>query len=211
MSVNIMPSPRVSLREWKHEQPSTVDKVSVGDLRLIANAGFDAWGRRKPQPVNISVVLSLKKPISSAATNDKIDSSTVHYGDLSKRIVSVVENVSERWTSPDALARDLVFQLVPTTFVARSFYAVEVALDFQKASLLGDGINLTTSYAPESQVFSEVLQIRNLRVPSIIGVNAHERHMKQMVVVSVWFDRIMPNLVIESFKAEQITTKVSLS
>jgi dihydroneopterin aldolase len=58
-----------------------------------------------------------------------------------------------------------------------------------KATLLSEGVSLTTSNEPwRSDSYCSVLEIHNIRIPTLIGVNANERLAKQMLVISVEID-----------------------
>jgi hypothetical protein len=62
-----------------------------------------------------------------------------------------------------------------------------------KASLLGSGVSLCGSelFGPlgQSQACSMKLKLHDLRVPTLIGLNANERLAKQMVVANVEIDK----------------------
>jgi len=89
---------------------------------------------------------------------------------------------------------------------ARKIRFFSLSAYLPKASLLGEGAGLTTAqlfrpegYASPGPVAPEIwtsmsLQLRNLRVPTLIGVNSNERVTKQVVVVSVVIDRFDLNL-----------------
>jgi len=74
--------------------------------------------------------------------------------------------------------------------------SLSVSLLLPKASLLGDGVGLTatTVFEPTTSgtsvsMFGLALQIRNLRMPVLIGVNSNERKSKQLVVATVEIDK----------------------
>ncbi|PBP22643.1 hypothetical protein BUE80_DR006561 [Diplocarpon rosae] len=69
----------------------------------------------------------------------------------------------------------------------------ELEVTLPKASLLGSGISLKGSFGYEGgdgpNAYSMVLQLRELRIPTLVGVNACERLAKQMVYVDVEMQR----------------------
>lgn len=195
----------ISLREYERLKPFGSDKVSVKNLQTIANEGYDAWGRQKSQPVHISTTLHLKQPFSSAASQDSVDASTVHYGHLAKFILSIFGEEFKAWSEPGTTA----LKIVGAAKIVSNAALQELTVAFSKATLLGDGVQLKyyASYVPTASLCA-VLELVNLRVPALVGVNLNERTMKQMVVVSVWFDRTAPVLMKKHFEAEQIVSKV---
>lgn len=73
-----------------HEQVGAPHSViSVRNLYFSGKVGKDAWGRKDiAQPVLLSAKVSLENPFSSAAKEDDVDQSTVHYGVLSKELLN---------------------------------------------------------------------------------------------------------------------------
>ena len=72
-------------------------KISVRNLQAIIRIGRDAWGREgKLQPVLISATVSLRKPFEYASVQDTVNSSTVHYGVLSKAILEAVQHFHDK-------------------------------------------------------------------------------------------------------------------
>ncbi|KAI0433670.1 Dihydroneopterin aldolase-domain-containing protein [Xylaria sp. FL1042] len=85
---------------------------------------------------------------------------------------------------------------------ATKLRSLSLTLHLPKASLLGDGVSLTTAacFADAEDLAGETksnplrsyarcLRLHGLRVPTLIGVNPNERAAKQMVVVDVEIDR----------------------
>ncbi|KAK0667368.1 hypothetical protein QBC41DRAFT_139350 [Cercophora samala] len=64
-----------------------------------------------------------------------------------------------------------------------------VSLTLPKASLLGEGVCLTASagFDAEGKMTARALglEVRRLRIPTLVGVNPNEREARQMLVVSV--------------------------
>src|SRR5438874_7268817 len=78
----------ITCEEWNRRARSAGDKIFVRNLTLNTRVALDAWGREKPQPVLISVVISLSRSFQSAAEKDELNQSTVHYGTLSKAVIA---------------------------------------------------------------------------------------------------------------------------
>jgi len=195
---------------WQCYQAEVTDQISVSNLQVTANAGVDVWGRKKPQPALLTVTVSLPQPFSSAAEGDVVDSSTVHYGRLSKSAISSVEKAGPSWLSSMDLAQ-LIEGAASATASSVSLAACEVDVFYPKGSMLGDGAGLTYSKAYGDNTISRVLYLKNVRVPCIIGVNSHERLMKQPVVASLWIDCLARDQTDEYIKVEQMLIKVSHS
>ncbi|KAH8884450.1 hypothetical protein GQ53DRAFT_879876 [Thozetella sp. PMI_491] len=202
--------------------------VRVKNLQTVVCVSRDAWGRpnNSGQPLLISAEVSFARPFDTAASEDRLGTDTVHYGNLSKVILAAID-----WHRPVKLAgpgpvlvdgpdnRTTLGQIISKIWVeltsadhssgkeakivdARPFLApgsvrfLSVTLHLPKASLLGDGVSLAASTLfdiRESKYgvkcFSRTLCIRNLRVPTLIGVNAFERQAKQFVFATVEIDQ----------------------
>ncbi|KAK4950590.1 hypothetical protein LTR66_013917 [Elasticomyces elasticus] len=178
-----------SLISWARDSPWCTDGISVRNLKITLQHSTDAWQRSAKQPAHLSVSLSLREPFASAASSDTVDDSTVHYGKLSK---ALLRKFSE---TPGSSA---------TTGIWRAFSAIEdalleevaskealmnvlVELMLPKGSMFGDGVALSryVSYG-EVKVEKYVMQLKDVRIPTLVGVNPHERQMKQPLVVNLW-------------------------
>ncbi|KAF2848584.1 hypothetical protein T440DRAFT_401030 [Plenodomus tracheiphilus IPT5] len=165
------------------------DKIAVENLELVVNAGKDVWGRPKRQRAQVSVVLTLATQFASAASTDSVDDSTVHYGVLSKAIQAEFSDTAAEWTSTAALS-SRIGQCVRSVAGSTAIYAIETDVCYLKGSMLGDGAGHITSTIQDTMLRSNVLYLRNVRIPCVIGVNSNERLQKQPVVLNVWVDRI---------------------
>lgn len=203
----------VSQREWERGAPYPADKVSVRNISLTANAGLDVWGRNKEQPILISVSLSLAQSFQSAAEGDVVDGSTVHYGKLSKNIISSVKKeTSAMWHGTFNLALLVREACLRSAASPEIIAASEIDIFYPKASMLGEGAGYRRSTNHKNGEVSDVLYVRNVRVPTIIGVNSHERQSKQAVVANIWIDKLVDMAAADLYiKAEQILTKVTAS
>lgn len=98
----------------------TQSQIHIANLSFSALLGADPWGRAGPkqninQPVLLSTRVSLRNPFTSASASDTVDSSTVHYGILSKEILKIVGNRradSNKTFQSDWSLNDLVDWLV---------------------------------------------------------------------------------------------------
>ncbi|KAI9814698.1 MAG: hypothetical protein M1832_005697 [Thelocarpon impressellum] len=164
--------------------PQTSDKVFVRDLKLEATL-LDAWGRPRLQPIRLSVTLSLAQNFQSAADFDKVDASTVHYGLLSKNIVASVgarKGDELHFAELITLVDTAVSATVPSMAMVRG---TDVEICLPKASLLGAGVSFLSSLGLHCEA-NMTLHLMDVKVPTIIGVNDHEKEMKQLVVVNLW-------------------------
>lgn len=190
-----------SIQLWAHEVaarwPPTADTVSLSSLNLVARAGHDVWGRTdRAQPLSISVTVASRARFASAAAGDALDGSTVHYGHLSKNILAGMDDAvaGKAWLSgPDVASR--VSEAVIKTAAAGAVEGVKMDVRFPKASTLGSGagVEWTLLYkegGAELTGLARVLYVRDVKVPTLIGVNSNERAKKQMCSISVWIDKI---------------------
>lgn len=95
------------------------------------------------------------------------------------------------------------------------FWHVAVAFRLPKASLLGNGVSLAASTHYDSRkprplplARSMTATIHELRVPTLVGVNPHERQAKQIVVATVEVDRLYTEDINFS-QLEAVIVKVS--
>lgn len=70
--------------------------------------------------------------------------------------------------------------------------SLTVSVCLPKATLLGDEVGLTATSVfsgPRPDMFGIALHLKNLRIPTLIGVNSNERLSKQAVLASVEIDK----------------------
>ncbi len=200
-----------SQHEWQKSLKQRTDIISIQNLLVTVNAGTDAWSRPKQQPALISVNLSLINPFSSAITGDDLDTSTINYGTLSKNIVAAASHEPTRWLSHAGLVKAIETAVADTCPEEDMLYTSEVDVLFPKATLLGEGVNLRLSRAYDLGTHSTVLHLKNLKVAAIVGVNAHERLLKQTVIANVWIDCVTDMLSMAAHnKLEQHVVAVNI-
>jgi dihydroneopterin aldolase len=183
--------------------PIAPDKVLLRNISLNATVGLDAWSRPRLQPILLSVTASLAKPFTSAAQNDKVDSSTLNYGTLSKSIFAFANEQAATPFEPadylNAIAQIVLAQVKdPATL-----HKVEVELFLPKGTKYGEGIGYSEVYDPKKSLDiprSCEVWLKNVKIPCIIGVNDIERETAQVVVVNLRITEVGP-------KAKRLTTK----
>ncbi|KAI5193537.1 hypothetical protein E4T42_07063 [Aureobasidium subglaciale] len=170
-------------------QPWCRDGIRVEDLSLqyAPKSGVDAWGREKQQPVLLSVSLSFHRGFDSAASQDALDESTMHYGILSKNLRSL--KPVQSWETLDELAHRIHQAILDTPPGASLIQSCQIEIKLPKASLLGDCANYVYFVEGEEHI-GRVLHLSRIFIPTLIGVNDNERTAKQKLFVSVWIDRI---------------------
>ncbi|KAL6919309.1 hypothetical protein FSST1_003335 [Fusarium sambucinum] len=200
-------TPLVSSRRLSNAEGDPVAVVRVRNLQTTIQGPKDAWGRgSKQQPLLISAEVSLTHAFPSSSADDKVDSDTVHYGLLSKSILSTLEKLPNSALSlSDVLNRlwvDLTgFQYTgvkdPSAKQTKAFLQtslirrLSVSLVLPKASLMGSAIRLTGSCLfVDSAITARSLELglEGIRVPTLIGVNSNERNAKQVVITNIKID-----------------------
>ena len=78
-----------------------------------------------------------------------------------------------------------------------------------KGSMFGEGAGHITSRIEGTGTRSNVLYLRDVRIPCLIGVNANERLQKQPVVLNVWVDNIHDSRVEDYPQLEALLFEVS--
>lgn len=190
--------------------------MRVNNLQATVKGPNDAWGRRnRPQPMQISVKVELRKPFSATSRADALASDTVHYGQLSKAILTSLERLTnetaaERAPWPFSLSEVLTYVWLDLTgfyptgeraegqepFLDTSVVrCLEMTAHLPKASLVGDGVSFSFTgvfgndlNGTSMRLYGRTLKLHNLRVPTLIGINDNEREAKQAAVVNVEID-----------------------
>ncbi|KAL5624720.1 hypothetical protein BROUX41_004780 [Berkeleyomyces rouxiae] len=139
--------------------------VKVVNLASTIQAGHDAWGRaNKLQPVSISATVQLSAPFQRATDTDDMADDTVHYGLLSKAVLSAIATINKSQSDTAATKAPVSLRGVldgiwatltgasvagaPLHKTAKPFLnldyvrALSVSVRFPKASLLGSGVSL---------------------------------------------------------------------
>ena len=186
--------------------PSSSDTVFIDTLHISATIGPDCWGKTRPQPLSISVYLNLE-PVYLVASGETDDvEKSVHYGLLTKKVTSLIKkkNDEDGWEGVDALVRDVAeeaFELggecvqsvrvvveVPKVILLASSYIVDTTLLAEY-----DQPNAPTTLQPsirrprERRLVAKKIEVKEVVVPVVIGVNPPERLAKQRVTSDLVF------------------------
>ncbi|KAJ6790345.1 hypothetical protein PWT90_09004 [Aphanocladium album] len=162
MAAPLVPAYQIA-RDARLPAPST---IKVKGLHATIQGPQDAWGRPdRPQPIAITAAVFLDAPFGASSSTDTVAGDTVHYGLLSKAILSILATAS-----PIKSLR----QLLDTTWVEMTGFdsrgqniratagadqgqqqrpflhfaqlrVLEITLHLPKATLLGDGVSLTVA------------------------------------------------------------------
>ncbi|CUS13339.1 unnamed protein product, partial [Tuber aestivum] len=174
-----------SSTEAMHESPSSSegnDLIFVRSLNLKATTGVDSWGRKRPQPILLT--LWLRSSIALAGSTDHLPYS-INYGTVTKAITARVEN--DAFNSLEHLAEDVAHTALGPDINAGW---VRVVVEKPRALLRADaaGIAITRRKNAEGEVLAEGSDrvfVKDLRLVTIIGVNPWEREEKQAVVINL--------------------------
>ena len=200
----------VSQHEWESKR-TPKDRICLRNLGVRGEFGLDVWSRRKSQPLTISVSVSLNEQFQSAAQRDIIDDSTIHYGKLSKNILSRLD-IQTEWLGSHALAEVLEHVTNRTAVREKLIDTLEIDICYPKASMLGEGAGFVYSASYRTLVeVSHMLYLKNVRIPTLIGVNSHERTKKQLVVINLWIDQIATEAADGYVEVEAILTESTSS
>lgn len=202
------PPSSIPTAEDNDQNLTTQAVVSVRNLQLPSGAiAPNIWLERKEQPALASVSLWLRNSFTSAASQDALDDSTVHYGELSKRVRAGCTGEEGQRSALEAVlqaAEHMARKPKPDgdKFVAKRI-AAKVTLP--KASAFGDALTLSEVRTYDAKGAKtggfRTFTCKNLKVPTLIGVNAYERKGRQPLVVDFAID--FDSKVFESLGSEQ--------
>jgi dihydroneopterin aldolase len=163
-----------------------IDHVYLKDFQLSAVVGPDAWGRPgKEQPVLISL-----KWFHELSGNDDIQD-TLSYSKISKDIVSSMNDRRANFESAQGLVDFIVYV---ATSKGWKGLALQIKIHLPKTILqANNGLTFTRTYMMQDKrsigAFKYDLYpkatIDDIQVSCIIGVNPHEREIKQTVRIDV--------------------------
>lgn len=164
------------------------------NLQHAQHVGTDAWGRAKEQPILLSVAVSFKKPFSSAASNDALDDSTIHYGQLAKSLRGL--SASTTWETLESFAARLQDRMTVLAGSQDLLESCRVLIHLPKASLLGKGVNflrLADFSKPGETAITQMIHLDAINVPVLVGVNANERARKQPLLFHLYITSVTGN------------------
>lgn len=181
----------------EHNGSDQEDQTAVSVLNLQLPSGAIApniWLEAKEQPALAAVKLWLRGSFASAASKDALDDSTVHYGELSKRVRAACASEEGQRTALDAALQAAEHMARKPRAGGDWFVASRIAakLTLPKASAFGSSLvmNETRTYDERGARNGgfRTFFCQDLRVPTLIGVNAYERKGRQPVVVNFSVD-----------------------
>lgn len=209
--------------------------ISVRDLQTTTLMCADAWGRKgKEQPILVTAELWLAHGFPGSSASDQVANDTVHYGILAKGILSSLKSAGAAGTRygdqksltlrqlVDHIIREVQYPSLDGKDAGGLIFSdserlkySRVTVTLPKGSLLGVGAGVSLSHHqswPSSggdPFWSDSLQIRQLRVPTLIGVNDNERTAKQIVVADVEIDNYDDPEQDDYPALERVTVEVS--
>lgn len=160
------------------------DVIYLRNLHLNAAIGPDRWHRSgKEQPVILS--LRITHNVVEAAAKDDVDK-TLNYGMLCKEVTQFVSGYQGNWAlNTCAHEVGMMARAWAEKDMEGEVKDIKVDLFLPKGALrVEGGVGIEWSMKGY-QAMDETLVVKELRVPCIIGVNAHERVEKQMVVIDL--------------------------
>lgn len=214
-------------------EPTAV--VRVENLQTVTDAPADSWGMHRgsgPQPLLITAEVSFKQLFADEHTQDRLTEGTVHYGSLSREILAAMKNHIAVGPAPSSLghlvqnifvyltAQDISASylddkqtqccLLPKKLISSSIRLLSITATLPKGLLNGSGVSFTATVFPEGNCYSTRLQLHKIQVPTLIGLNDHERTAKQSISVTVAFDKARELIYMEDIhrKVEALTIDV---
>lgn len=166
--------------------------ISIKGLRLDSVSVPNIWGDIKPQPAFLDISIHLRNSFNSAASLDALDDSTIHYGELAKKIRAACPADEPNVLEAACRAAYSMAKKERTGQFIASLISVELVLP--KASAYGSALSLRdiTSYDAEGYVCypKREFTCKGLRIMTLIGVNAYERRGKQPLVVDLSIEQL---------------------
>lgn len=157
-----------------------METIILRNLSTQARIGVDWWGRDKPQPLMISIFVTVNEA-SRASVTDTVDDLGVNYSKLGKDVMEFVEDITKEWKSTVTLARDLVGVISGSTNAKLG--EVKIIIDAPKQLLCTDGLEVEMTKSKRGDRY--LISIKNIQANLILGVNEHERLQKQRVSFTI--------------------------
>src|SRR5258706_2666352 len=172
------------------QDPFTSDAILINRLHAQTVVGSDCWGKKRPQPLVVSVRLSAS--LQRAAETDDIQH-TVNYGTLYKSIASELGGLLDEKDVPTTLA-DIangivgrcIMPLISQLEASDSEPILTIHIEAPKALLSGGLWGYEIQTQGLNQHHSKYF-VKDLRISVIIGVNPPERLSKQVVELDIEF------------------------
>lgn len=157
----------------------------------------NAWGDLKEQPVTVSLELRLRDGFDTAAGLDQLDDSTIHYGELAKRVRAACKAplaLEDMLEAIEAVVRGMSRKASGRHVVRQSV----IDLNMGKASMFGSGlvVSIREWYNADgtSERVQSVVTLNDVRTMTLVGINQYERSGTQPVDVTLalWRDWKLP-------------------
>lgn len=148
-------------------------------MNRSAIVGQDCWGRLEPQPIELS--LQIQSDIGLTGATDQLQHS-INYDKLSRHITQYIKSV-ESFKDLNLLARGVTKKVIEEEPTVEWF---ELSIGLPKALLRADSANIGVTWVKKGKrEHDSQMQITNLRLNTIIGIEDAERLQKQNVVVNL--------------------------
>ncbi|KAJ2974147.1 hypothetical protein NQ176_g6210 [Zarea fungicola] len=207
--------------------PST---IKVKNLHATIQGPQDAWGRQdRPQPIAISAAVSLQEHFGTSSASDTVATDTVHYGLLSKAILSTL-------ASPTPVKS--LRHLLDTTWVAMTgvdsrgqpinkagaqqdelahlpflhfaqLRSLEITLHLPKATLLGDGVSVTGMGGFAAAKNSSDMSMKSSMAQSAVSLKIQGLQVPTLIGVNS-NERLAKQVVIASVEIEKLEDDADL-
>ncbi|OQO14243.1 hypothetical protein B0A48_01119 [Cryoendolithus antarcticus] len=165
-------------------QPANNSIVAVQGLQLDSVLAPNIWGDIKAQPARVNVKVYLRNDFSSAAAADALDDSTLHYGNLAKRI--------RKACVPETAVPSILGVIIDNAVglgTKGSIAEIVVELILPKACTYGEAVHLSESRVysinDNASIVQQKFECRRMKLMVLVGVNAYERRGKQPLIVDL--------------------------
>ena len=180
------------------QDPFASDAILINRLHAHTTIGSDCWGKKRPQPLVVSVRLSAS--LQRAAETDDIQH-TVNYGTLYKSITSELGGLLDEKDVTCTLAdiangivERCIMPLISQLETSDSEPIFTIHIEAPKA-LLSRGLWGYEITQGLNQHHSKYF-IKDLRISVIVGVNPPERLSKQVVELDIeFYGHVQPDIV----------------
>jgi dihydroneopterin aldolase len=179
------------------QDPFASDAILINRLHVNTVVGSDCWGKKRPQPLIVSVRLStsLQRP----AETDDIQH-TVNYGTLYKSIISELGSPLHEQDITCTLAdiaNGIVVRCIMPLITQREASDPILVIRIEAPKTLLSGA--LWGYEIQTQGLNQHHHkyfVKDLRISVIIGVNPPERLSKQVVELDLeFYDNVQPDVV----------------
>ncbi|TQV97201.1 hypothetical protein V2A60_000174 [Cordyceps javanica] len=224
MATPLVPAAQI-VRDSRLPSPST---IKVKKLHATIKGPQDAWGRPdRPQPIAISAAVSLDAPFGASSANDTVAADTVHYGLLSKAILStlaaatsirslrhLLDTMWAELTGFDSRGCDISVGAEqeqprqPPFLHFAQLRALEMTLHLPKATLLGEGVSLTAAGGFEAAAAAAAATdggtlVKSAMRQSAVSLKIHDLRVPTLIGVNS-NERLAKQVVIASVEIDRL-------